>query len=242
MRKSWVALPLAALVGACGGGGGEDVDEADVDVGEARVGLVGCEELAQGGLVVERGLEDGVEGDAGLAWEAGDAREERLGFCVLGHLVLVWGSRWVSWLVEWGLWEPGDMREEDGLVFILPLAKTSPVVCFMKKSRTGRTQGEMNASQAALERPFTRSRFRGVHFWAPPEPAATATSARGIVADLISTEYVLTGHRTRWDGRRERENRPASSHRRGRIRKEARTRWERPAPDGSRRASVAVRP
>ena len=92
----------AGAGGARGGGGGEDVDEADVDVGQARVGLVGCEEPAQGGLVVERGLEDGVEGHAGPTGEAGDAREERLGFCVLGHLVLVWGLE-VGLLV--GSWE-----------------------------------------------------------------------------------------------------------------------------------------
>ena len=79
----------AGAGGARGGGRGEDVDEADMDIGEARVGLIGGKELAQDSFVVERSLEDGVERHAGPAGEAGDACEERLGFGVLGHLVLV---------------------------------------------------------------------------------------------------------------------------------------------------------
>ena len=79
----------AGAGGARGGGRGEDVDEADMDIGEARVGLIGGKELAQDSFVVERSLEDGVERHAGPAGEAGDACEERLDFGVLGHLVLV---------------------------------------------------------------------------------------------------------------------------------------------------------
>ena len=79
----------ASAGGARSGGRGEDVDEADVDIGEARVGLIYGKKLAQDGFIVERSLEDGIKRHAGPAGEAGDACKECLSFGVLGHLVLV---------------------------------------------------------------------------------------------------------------------------------------------------------
>ena len=76
----------AGAGGARSGGGGEDVDEADVDIGEARVGLIYGKKLAQDGFVVERSRGSrqilqplGAQGwDSGLSrrWLSGDAMRE----------------------------------------------------------------------------------------------------------------------------------------------------------------------